>query len=33
MNPVRAGLVVKAADYPYSSASKRFKLDALPHQR
>ena len=33
MNPVRAGLVAKAADYPYSSANKRFKLDALPHQR
>ncbi len=33
MSPVRAGLVANAADYPYSSASKRFKMDALPHQR
>src|SRR5215813_1852053 len=33
MNPVRAGLVAKAQDYPYSSANPRFKLDALPHQR
>jgi len=33
MNPVRAGLVAKAAEYPYSSANARFKMDALPHQR
>ena len=33
MNPVRAGLVAKAAEYPYSSANRRFKMDALPHQR
>jgi REP-associated tyrosine transposase len=33
MNPVRAGLVAKAGDYPYSSANRRFKMDALPHQR
>ncbi len=29
-NPVRAGLVKNAADYPYSSAHSGFKLDALP---
>jgi putative transposase len=33
MNPVRAGLVAKAAEYPYSSANSRFKMDALSHQR
>jgi len=33
MNPVRAGLVAKAAEYPHSSANRRFKMDALPHQR
>ena len=33
MNAVRASLVAKAADYPYSSARLGFKLDALPHQR
>ena len=30
MNPVRAGLVRKAEDYPYSSATNRFQLDAAP---
>ena len=33
MNPVRAGLVPNASEYPYSSANSRFKMDALPHQR
>jgi putative transposase len=33
MNPVRAGLVAKAAEYPYSSANSRFRMDALPHPR
>jgi len=33
MNPVRAGLVANAAEYPYSSANRRFKMDSLPHQR
>jgi putative transposase len=30
MNPVRAGLVARAMDYPYSSARPEFKLDAVP---
>jgi putative transposase len=30
MNPVRAGLVRKPEDYPYSSATGRFVLDAMP---
>jgi len=30
MNPVRAGLVAKAEDYPYSSGSGRFVLDPMP---
>lgn len=30
MNPVRAGLVRKGEDYPYSSATGRFTLDAMP---
>jgi putative transposase len=29
-NPVRAGLVAKPEDYPYSSAQKRFDLDPPP---
>jgi putative transposase len=29
MNPVRAGLVGKVEDYPYSSASGKFKLDPM----
>jgi putative transposase len=29
-NPVRARLVVQAADYPYGSASGRFELDGAP---
>ncbi len=33
MNPVRAGLAAKAVEYAYSSANRRFKMDALPHQR
>jgi putative transposase len=30
MNPVRAGLVGRVEDYPYSSANGRFALDAMP---
>jgi putative transposase len=30
MNPVRAGLVRKAEDYPYSSANGKFALDPMP---
>ncbi len=30
MNPLRAGLVRKPEDYPYSSAIGRFALDAMP---
>jgi putative transposase len=30
MNPVRAGLVTNAAEYPYSSAHPGFRLNALP---
>ncbi|MFZ3266131.1 MAG: transposase [Terriglobales bacterium] len=30
MNPVRAGLVRKPEEYPYSSATGRFALDAMP---
>lgn len=30
MNPVRAGLAPRAEDYPYSSATGRFALDAMP---
>ena len=30
MNPVRAGLVANAGEYPYSSANKRFKMDVVP---
>jgi putative transposase len=29
MNPVRAGLAMKVEDYPYSSASGKFRLDAV----
>jgi putative transposase len=30
MNPVRAGLVREAADYPFSSAGAGVRLDAMP---
>jgi putative transposase len=30
MNPVRAGLVRSPEDYPHSSATARFALDAMP---
>ena len=30
MNPVRAGLVEKIEDYPYSSANGKFALDKMP---
>ncbi len=30
MNPVRASLVGKVEDYPYSSANGKFALDAMP---
>ena len=30
MNPVRAGLVGRVEDYPYSSANGRFELDTMP---
>ena len=30
MNPVRAGLVQRAEEYPYSSASGKFALDSVP---
>jgi putative transposase len=30
MNPVRAGLVEKPEDWPYSSAAKKFMVDAMP---
>ena len=29
-NPVKAGYVAKASDFPYSSAHSRFKLDPMP---
>ncbi|MGB7187471.1 MAG: transposase [Candidatus Acidiferrales bacterium] len=32
MNPVRAKLVDKPADWPYSSASNRFTTDPVPHK-
>jgi putative transposase len=32
MNPVRAKLVEKPEDWPYSSASCRFKLDIVPER-
>jgi len=31
-NPVRAGLVRRAEDYPYSSANSRFALDEVPQR-
>lgn len=31
-NPVKAGLVVRAADYAFSSANPEFKLDELPRR-
>ena len=30
MNPVRAGLVARAEEYPYSSAAGRLRLDPVP---
>jgi putative transposase len=30
MNPVRAGLVGRAEDYPYSSATGKFAVDSMP---
>jgi len=30
MNPVRAGLTTRAADYPYSSVTGKFALDGMP---
>ena len=30
MNPVRAGLVRRAEDYPHSSASRKFRLEPAP---
>jgi len=30
MNPVRAGLVQRAEDYPHSSASRKFRLEPAP---
>ena len=31
-NPVRAGLVNRAEDYPYSSANPKFQLDEVPQR-
>jgi REP-associated tyrosine transposase len=31
-NPVRAGLVERAEDYPYCSANPRFRLDEVPQR-
>jgi putative transposase len=31
-NPVKRGLVIRAEDYPWSSASGRFELDDLPQR-
>ena len=31
-NPVRAGLVERPEDYPYSSANRQFQLDDVPQR-